>query len=67
MAAADRHRAGALPPDTIAEGVRRLGRIALVYAIGYITGPLTRLILTGVRGTVVLDQYVVPDVFGVGA
>jgi hypothetical protein len=40
MAAPDRHRIVALPPDTIAEGVRRLGWIALVYAIGYIAGPL---------------------------
>ena len=34
MAAPDRHRVVALAPDTIAEGVRRLGWIALVYAIG---------------------------------
>jgi hypothetical protein len=36
-AAPDRHRVVALAPDTIAEGVRRLGWIALVYAIGHIT------------------------------
>ena len=67
MVAPDRHRAVALPADTIAEGVRRLGWIALVYAIGYIAGSLTRLILTGVRGTIDSYGYVIPDVFGLGA
>jgi eukaryotic-like serine/threonine-protein kinase len=66
-AAVDRHRVVALPPDTIAEGVRRLGWIALVYAIGYVSGPLTRLILTGISGTIDSYEYVIPDVFGVAA
>ena len=52
IAAHDRHRVIAVAPDTIVEGVRRLGWIALVHAIGYIAGPLTRLILTGVAGTI---------------
>ena len=65
--APDRHHAVALPPDTIAEGVRRLGWIALLYAIGYITGPFTRLVLTGVAGTIDSYEYVIPDVFGLGA
>jgi serine/threonine-protein kinase len=50
-----------------AEGVRRLGWIALVYAIAYMTGPLTRLVLTGVAGTIDSYEFVIPDVFGVGA
>lgn len=47
--------------------MRRLGWIALVYAIGYITGPLTRLILTGVCGTIDSYEYVIPDVLGLWA
>jgi hypothetical protein len=43
--------------------VRRLGWIALVYAIGYITGPVTRLVLTG---SIDSYEYVIPDVFGLG-
>ena len=64
--APDRHRAVALPADRIAEGVRRLGWIALVYAIAYITGPLTRLVLSGVAGNIDSYEFVIPDVFGVG-
>ena len=48
MVAPDRHRAVALPPDTIAEGVRRLGWIALVYAIAYITGMIAVLKLAAI-------------------
>jgi hypothetical protein len=36
-------------------------------AIGYITGPLTGRILTGVRGTIDSYEHVVPDVFGLAA
>jgi hypothetical protein len=67
LAAPDRHRAVALPPDTIAEGVRRLGWIALVYAIAYVVGPFSRLVLTGVAGTIHSYEFVIPDVFGVAA
>ena len=56
-----------LPPDTIAEGVRRLGRLALVYAIGYITGPFARLVLSAVAGRVDSSDFGIPDVFGLGA
>ena len=56
-----------LPPDTIAEGVRRLGWIALVYAIAYLVGPFTRLVLNGVAGTIDSYEFVIPDVFGVAA
>jgi hypothetical protein len=61
------HPAVSLPPDAIAEGVRRLGWIALVYAIAYVAGPFTRLILTGVAGTIDSYEFVIPDVFGVAA
>jgi serine/threonine-protein kinase len=61
------HPAVSLLPDTIAEGVRRLGWIALVYAIAYVVGPFTRLVLTGVAGTIDSYEFVIPDVFGVAA
>ena len=61
------HPAASLPPDTIAEGVRRLGWIALVYAIAYVAGPFTRLVLTGVAGTIDSYEFVIPDVFSVAA
>ena len=67
MVTPDRHLSVALPPDTIAEGVRRLGWLALVYAIGYITGPFARLVLSGVAGTVDSSEFGIPDVFGLGA
>ena len=56
-----------LPPDTIAEGVRRLGWLALVYAIGNITGPFARLVLSAVAGRVDSSDFGIPDVFGLGA
>ena len=61
------HPAVSLPPDTIAEGVRRLGWIGLVYAIAYVAGPFTRLVLSGVAGTIDSYEFVIPDVFGVAA
>ena len=61
------HAAASLPPDMIAEGVRRLGWIALVYAIAYVAGPVTRLVLTGVAGTIDSYEFVIPDAFGVAA
>ena len=56
-----------LPPDTIAEGVRRLGWLALVYAIGNIAGPFARLVLAAVAGRVDSSDFGIPDVFGLGA
>ena len=50
--APDRRRPVPLPPDTIAEGVRRLGWLALLYSTGDIAGPFARLVLPAVRGTV---------------
>ena len=62
------HPAVSLAPDTIAEGVRRLGWMALVYAIAYVAGPFTRLVLTGLAGTIIDSyEFAIPDVFGVGA
>ena len=63
----DRHLSVSLPPDTIAEGVRRLGWLALVYAIGNITGPFARLVLAAVAGKVDSSDFGIPDVFGLGA
>jgi hypothetical protein len=65
--APDRHLSVSLPPDTIAEGVRRLGWLALVYSIGYILGPFARLVLTAVGGTVDSSDFGIPDAFGLGA
>ena len=48
----DRNLPVSLPPDTIVEGVRRLGWLALAYAIGNITGPFARLVLSVVDGTI---------------
>jgi eukaryotic-like serine/threonine-protein kinase len=62
-----RHLSVSLPPDTIAEGVRRLGWLALVYAIGYISGPFARLVLSVVAGTVDSSDFGIPDLFGLGA
>ena len=47
--------------------MRRLGWIGLVYAIAYVVGSLTRLVLTGVAGTIDSYEFVIPDVFGVAA
>jgi eukaryotic-like serine/threonine-protein kinase len=63
----DRHLTVSLPPDTIAEGVRRLGWLALVYAIGNIMGPFARLVLSAVAGRVDSSDFGIPDVFGLGA
>jgi serine/threonine-protein kinase len=67
MVAPNRYRAVSLPADTIAESVRRLGWIALVYVIAYVAGPLTRLVLSGVAGTIDSYEFVIPDMFGVAA
>ena len=63
----DRHLSVSLPPDTIAEGVRRLGWLALVYAVGNIAGPFARLVLSAVAGRVDSSDFGIPDVFGLGA
>ena len=56
-----------LPADTIAEGVRRLGWLALVYAIGNITGRFAKLALAAVEGRVDASDFGIPDVFGLAA
>ena len=55
------------PPGTIAEGVRRLGWLALFYAVGTIGGPFARLVLSAVGGRVDSSDFGIPDVFGLGA
>jgi eukaryotic-like serine/threonine-protein kinase len=61
------HLTGSLPPDTVAEGVRRLGWLALVYAIGQILGPFARLVLSADARGVGLSDFAIPDAFGMGA
>ena len=60
----DSHVAASLSPDIVAQGVRRLGWLALVYAIGNITGPLVRLLLAAGSGRIQASQFGIPDVFG---
>jgi eukaryotic-like serine/threonine-protein kinase len=56
-----------LAPDTIAEGVRRLGWLALAYAIANVTGPFARFVLGALAGTVHLSDVGIPDFVGLGA
>jgi eukaryotic-like serine/threonine-protein kinase len=65
--APDRRRAASLPPDVAAEGVRRLGWLALFYSIGHIAGPFARLVVSAVRGTVDSWAIGVPDAAGMAA
>ena len=51
MRAADAKGTQSLPPDTLIAGVQRLGWMALVYVIGTLTGPVTRLVLAAAFGT----------------
>jgi serine/threonine-protein kinase len=60
----DRQLSVSLAPDTIAEGVRRLGWLALAYAIGNITGPFARLVLGAVAGRVHVSDMGTPDLVG---
>jgi len=64
MRAADRPGTLSLPPETIVEGVRRLGWLALVYVIASVTGRLTRLVLAIVDGTIDLSGFGPTDLFG---
>src|SRR4029450_5703346 len=63
----DRHLTVSLPPDTIAEGVRRLGWLALFYGIASITGPFARLVVAAGEGSLASSDFGVPDVFALGA
>jgi eukaryotic-like serine/threonine-protein kinase len=56
-----------LPPHTIAEGVRRLGWLALVYAIANIAGPFAKLAMATVEGRVDASDFAIPDAFGLAA
>ncbi len=60
-------RERSLPAETVAEGVQRLGWLALAYVIANITGPSARLALAAVAGTVDRSDFGIPDVFGLGA
>jgi serine/threonine-protein kinase len=63
----DRQLSASLAPDASAEGVRRLGWLALAYAIGHITGPFARLVLSAVEGSVQASDIGIPDLFGFAA
>jgi serine/threonine-protein kinase len=60
----DRQVSMSLAPESIAEGVRRLGWLALAYAIAYITGPAARLAAGAFAGSVHASDVGIPDVFG---
>jgi serine/threonine-protein kinase len=64
--AADRRVSDSLPPETIAEGVRRLGWLALLYAVGQFAGPITRLVMWTHGGTVNPWTFGIPDAFALG-
>ena len=59
------HASVSLPPDTVVEGVRRLGWLALVYALANIAGPFARLLLEA--RSVDPGDFGIPDVFGLCA
>ena len=63
----DRHLSVSLPPETVAEGVRRLGWAALVYALGQMAGPFARLVQAAVGDTVYTWRFGIPDGFALGA
>jgi serine/threonine-protein kinase len=63
----DRQLSVSLAPDTIAEGVRRLGWLALAYAIAYITGPFARLVLGALAGRVHVSDIGAPDLIALVA
>jgi serine/threonine-protein kinase len=63
----DRQVSVSLAPDTIAEGVRRLGWLALAYAIANVTGPFARLVLGAIAGTVHVSDIGTPDLVGLVA
>jgi hypothetical protein len=65
--ALDHQLSVSLPPEAIAEGVRRLGWVALIYAIANITGKFARLALSVIAGKVDSSEFGMPDVFGFGA
>jgi serine/threonine-protein kinase len=67
VVAPDRHLTVSLPPDTVAEGVRRLGWLALLYAIASITGPFARLFVAAGEGSLDSSDFGVPDVFALAA
>ena len=60
-------RERSLPAETVAEGVQRLGWLALAYVIANITGPSAKLVLAAAEGTVDRSDFGIPDVFALGA
>ena len=47
--------------------MRRLGWLALVYAIGNIMGPFARLVVSAAAGRAEVSDFGIPDVFALGA
>jgi hypothetical protein len=60
----ERHHTVSLPAETVAEGVQRLGWLALAYVIADITGPSARLALAAAAGAVDRSDFGIPGVFG---
>jgi eukaryotic-like serine/threonine-protein kinase len=63
----DRELSVSLAPDTIAEGVRRLGWLALAYVIGTLAGPFARFVIGAVGGRVHISDIGAPDFVSLGA
>jgi serine/threonine-protein kinase len=56
-----------LPPEAVAEGVRRLGWLGLVYSAGICAAAFSKLALSAVKGTLVAADVGLPEVFGLAA
>jgi serine/threonine-protein kinase len=56
-----------LPPDVVAEGVRRLGWLGLIYSITTSVGIAGKLMIAASEGAVEAANLGVPDVFGLVA
>jgi serine/threonine protein kinase len=67
VVATDHQPQPSLPPDVVAEGVRRLGWLGLVYSVGICAAAFSKLALSAVGGTVDASDFGLPDVFGLAA
>ena len=67
VVATDHRRQPSLRPDAVAEGVRRLGWLGLIYSIASTVGAIAKFGVYEVEGTVDVSGFDVPRVFGLAA